>query len=100
MSAGIPRSLEKDIFFSKTETVEAEVTSHEGEGCSDHQSAKERGTSYGKLQDIKQRKTHQRKKFKILCVLKLSSKGFWAVAIEPVRQRPNENCRRFKYLMF
>jgi hypothetical protein len=50
MSVGIPRSLvKKDIFFSKTETVEAEegVASHEGEGCSDHESAKERVTSYG-----------------------------------------------------
>jgi hypothetical protein len=47
MSVGIPRSLvKKDIFFSKTETVEAEVASHEGEGCSDHQSAKERVTCH------------------------------------------------------
>ncbi len=35
--------------------MEAEVASHEGEGCSDHQSAKERVTSYGKFKDIKQR---------------------------------------------
>ncbi len=41
--------------------MEAEVTSHEGEGCSDHQSAKERGTFYGKSQDIKQRKNFTKK---------------------------------------
>ncbi len=85
--------------------MEAEegVPSPEGGGCSDHQSAKERVTSYGKLQDIK---TSQRYQSKLLCVLKLSSKGFWAVSIEPDRRRPNENCRRwgrrifFRYLMF
>ncbi len=46
--------------------MEAEegVLSHEGEGCSDHQSAKERGTSYGKLKDIKQRKNITKKTIK------------------------------------
>jgi hypothetical protein len=48
--------IKKGYNFSKTEIVEAEVPSHQGEGCSDHQSAKERVTSYGKLQDTKQRK--------------------------------------------
>ncbi len=57
------------------------VPSHEGEGCSDHQSAKEHVTSNGKLQDVNQKQNITKIPIQYtMHFKKLSSKGFRAGA--------------------